>query len=157
MFSKWISTSISQIKIRNYQRRFLRLKSKNNFAVSEEERVKIKSKIETLLSLVQKIGEAGKLLEDEIKNFLEGKRVIRINPAHLAGLVQQNIEERERHVVVTVNPAYIRGISRKRKKNIVLDRIQKREGSAITSMSTLRKTKKDELSPEIRHERFKAD
>ncbi len=156
MFSKWISTSISQIKIRNYQRRFLRLKSKNNFAANEEERAKIKSKIETLLSLVQKLGEAGRLLEDDIKNFLEGKLVIQIDPARLAGLIQQSIDERERRVVVTINPKHIRGI-KKRRNPILIGRIQKREGSAITSMSTLRKKKKDELSPEIRHERFKAD
>lgn len=157
MFSEWLADVLNRIKLNSYQRRFSRLKSKYFDELNSFKRVKIKAKIAALLNLVRKLGDLGKSLEGEISRFIEVKGTVRINPSRLGEMVQNRIEDRAGKVVITINPNHLRDIEVGGLRDSVKYRIQKRGGVVISSMSTLRKPHKDELPPEIKHERFKAD
>lgn len=157
MFSKWLADVVNRIKLNSYQRRFSRLKFKYIDELNAFKRAKIKAKIAGLLSLVRKLGDVGKSLDREIGKFVEEKRTVRINPSRLGGMVQSSIKDREGKIVITINPNHFRDIEVGGIKDILRYRIQKRGGVVISSTSTLRKKHKDELPPEIKHERFKAD
>lgn len=157
MFSKWLVDVVNGIKLSGYQRRFSRLKSKYVDELNTFKRVEIKAQIAALLNLVCKLGDLGKSLEGEISRFIEVKGTVLINPSRLGEMVKNRIEDREGKVVITINPNHLRDIEVGGLRDSLRNRIQKRGGVVISSMSTLRKNHKGELPPEIKHERFKAD
>ncbi len=138
------------MKLRSYKGRFFRLKVKFFNEVNLLKRAKIKKELESLLSLVQKLGELSKPLETEIYNFIHKKQAVRITPSRLADMLQSSIESREKEVVITIHPKHHSGGG-------LAGKITRREGSAISSMSTLRKQKSNKIKPDIKRERFKPD
>jgi len=160
VITKLISGVINKFKLDSYRRRFFRLKS--NFLDSPDatKKANIKSKIEDLLSLVEKLGEAGKPLEKDIRIFIWAK----VNtswliqqsfgdkstesPPNLQEPLQRSIENRERKVVITMQPNHVKGFGMRRE---LLEKIQKREGRTIPSKSVGLNGPKSELPPEIRY------
>lgn len=166
MFKK-IKNGIRRFRLGIHRARFNTLKKRYVEAGDIFKRKKIKSNIENLLIKVQKLGELGKPLEQDIQGFLENIYAVLISSTPMYELIKKNIEDRENKPVITIQPNHLRDLPKVKVDYSLAALFREREGKTIRVQSTLKEREKNQLestltridkhSRKIKHERFKAD